>query len=336
MIVYPQRPLQTIGVTAPSSGMRDELHPLLLSAKERQEGRGFNVQIGQTPWTQQEAKSAPARKRANELMEMLKDDSIDMIFPPWGGEMLIEILEHLDFKDIEPKWVLGYSDISLLLLAITLKTGIATAHGTNIIDLRGEEVDGTTIRWLDVLQTKQGEKITQVSSPFYQKEWLHENPSPTVFHLTEPTLWKTISGNTEKFSGRLLGGCIDVIRHLAGTPYGDVRHFRAEHIPGETVVWFFENCELSVTDLKRSLTQLKYAGWFENCSGILFGRSPANESVGGYTVEKMYEDLASELNIPIAYDVDCGHVPPQITLVNGSYAEIEVKDGKGVVRLEFK
>ncbi|TWT01010.1 S66 peptidase family protein [Planomicrobium sp. CPCC 101079] len=336
MIVYPKRPLQTIGVTAPSSGLQEVLHPLLHLTKERQESRGFDVIIGETPWTQHEAKSAPAKKRASELMEMLMDDSIDLIFPPWGGEMLIEILEHLDFNRIEPKWILGYSDISVLLLAVTLTTGIATAHGTNIIDLRGKEVDETTARWLDVLKTREGEKVTQVSSALYQKKWQHENPSPIVFHLTEPTTWKTVSSNPEKFAGRMLGGCVDVIRHIAGTPYGDVRKFRSEHVPSEPVVWFFENCELSATDLKRSLTQMKYAGWFEQCSGILFGRSPANTTVNGYTAEKVYEDLARELNVPIAYDIDCGHVPPQLTFVNGAYAEIEVENGKGIVMQEFK
>lgn len=336
MIIYPGRPLRTIGVTAPSSGVQKELHPLLQLAKKRQESRGFQVAIGETPWTQQEAKSAPAEKRAGELMEMLTDDSIDLIVPPWGGEMLIEILEHINFNHIKPKWILGYSDTSVLLLAATLTTGIATAHGTNMIDLRGEEVDGTTARWLDVLQTRKGEKVTQISSTLYQKEWRHDDPSPVVFHLTEPTVWKTVSNRSEKFAGRLLGGCVDVIRHLAGTPYGDVRRFRTQHIPGEPVVWFFENCELSTTDLKRSLTQMKYAGWFEGCSGILFGRSSANKPVGGYTAQKMYQDLANELNVPVAYDIDCGHVPPQITFVNGAYAEIEVKGGKGIVVQEFR
>ncbi|RDI45732.1 LD-carboxypeptidase, partial [Falsibacillus pallidus] len=74
----------------------------------------------------------------------------------------------------------------------------------------------------------------------------------------------------------------------------------------------------------------------ENTSGILFGRSSANQPVNGYTAEDIYQELADELGIPIIYDVDCGHVPPQITFVNGAYAEVEVKDGKGLVRQYFK
>ncbi|MGO1060039.1 S66 family peptidase [Planococcus sp. FY231025] len=336
MIRYPESALRTIGVTAPSSGVPQEHHHLLQQAKERLEKQGFLVQTGETAWTQTEAKSAPAEQRAAELMRMLKDPEIDLILPPWGGELLVETLEFLDFADLEPKWVLGYSDVSLLLLAITLNTGIATAHGTNLIDLRGEASDSTTGRWLDVLRTNPGGSVEQESSVKYQLEWSHEAPSPVVFHLTEPTEWKTVSGEGERFEGRLLGGCIDVIRHVIGTPYGDIAKFREEHIPEEPVVWYLENCEMNVADLKRSLTQMKYAGWFSHISGIVFGRSPANQEVGGYTIEKMYADLSDELGVPIAYDIDLGHMPPQITFINGAYATIDVENGKGTVKQEFR
>jgi len=335
MIRYPATTIKTIGVTAPSSGVGSEHHELLKQAIARQEQNGFTFVTGDTAWTQNMAKSAPAKKRAEELMEMMTDPAIDLIFPPWGGELLIEILEYLDFSKMQPKWILGYSDLSVLLLALTLKTGIATAHGTNLIDLRSEQSDATTGRWLSILQTGAKGSVAQSSSELYQKEWNHSVPSPVVFHLSEPTVWKTVSGAEENFSGRLLGGCIDVIRHLVGTSFGDVQRFRKDYISEEPVVWYLENCELPVADLKRSLTQMKYAGWFDNCAGIIFGRSSANEPVQDYTVEKMYEDLAEELNVPIAYDIDLGHVPPQITFVNGAYAEVRVANGKGTVTQQF-
>ncbi|MFD1030820.1 S66 family peptidase [Metaplanococcus flavidus] len=335
MIRYPAGKLRTIGVTAPSSGVEKELHHLLEQTISRQKEKGYDVKIGNTAWTQHDAKSAPADERAKEFMDMMEDSDIDAIIPPWGGELLIEILEHLNFNEMEPKWVLGYSDVSLLLLAITLNTGIATAHGTNIIDLRGPETDETTAKWIEVLSTASGGEIVQFSSDFFQKRWEHDNPSPHVFHLTERTEWKTVSAAKLNFSGRLLGGCVDVIHHIAGTPYGNIAAFREKHIPGEPVIWYLENCEMSVADLKRSLIQMKYAGWFDNCSGILFGRSPANHPTENYTADKMYRELEKELGIPVLYDVDCGHMPPQIIFVNGAYAEVEFQDGKGKVTQRF-
>jgi muramoyltetrapeptide carboxypeptidase len=326
----------TIGVTAPSSGVPSELHELLNSAINSMQKKGFNVICGDTSWTQDKAKSAPAKKRAEEFNRMMLNENINFIIPPWGGELLIETLEFIDFENIQNKWVLGYSDTSLLLLAITLKTGVATAHGTNLVDLRGEYSDETTAMWQSVLSTKKKNSILQYSSEKYQKEWQFDQPTPYIFDLTEETYWRLTIKSKVNIQGRLLGGCIDVIRHLIGTPYGDVRKFKENYIDGDSIIWFLENCELSTTDLRRSLIQMKLAGWFENCTGIMFGRSAANKPIGNYSIEDVYKELSNELQIPIIYDIDCGHVPPQITFINGAYAQIEVKNGKGTVFQTFK
>lgn len=234
------------------------------------------------------------------------------------------------------KWILGYSDTSVLLLATTLKIGMATAHGTNFVDLRGEYSDETTAIWEKVLSTKEGKTITQYSSEKFQKESDHANPTPVVFHLTEQTEWKSLSGEDVFLKGRLLGGCIDVIRHLIGTPYGNIHQFQKETINNEPILWYFENCELDTTDLRRTLVQMELAGWFENCSGIMFGRSSANDTVENYEVLDVYKELEQELKVLIIYDIDCGHVPPQVTLINGAYAEVEVQSGKGEIVQRFK
>ncbi|EDL65635.1 S66 family peptidase [Bacillus sp. SG-1] len=336
MISYPTLKKEaTIGVTAPSSGVRAELHSMFRLAIERMSSRGFNVVTGETAWTQDKAKSAPSRVRAAEFNEMMRNEKIDIIIPPWGGELLIEVLQDIDYSSVKNKWLLGYSDTSALMLAITLKTGIATAHGTNFVDLRGEYWDETTAKWEAVLSTEPGGTIIQHSSPQYQLSWEHDTPSPCVFHLTEETKWKTAGGAAVKVEGRLLGGCIDVIRHLIGTDFGDVAGFREKHIPGEPVLWYMENCDMNVTDLRRSLVQMKYGGWFENCSGILFGRSDANAPVGNFMVEDVYQELADELGVPVVYDIDCGHMPPQVTFINGAYGVVEVADGKGKVEQRF-
>lgn len=211
-----------IGVTAPSSGVPDVLHTLVNQASKRLKSDGFSVTCGDTVWTEVKSKSAPSQIRADEFNRMIQDDRLDLIIPPWGGELLIEMLDRVDYERLPEKWVLGYSDVSALLLAITLKTGIATAHGTNLIDLRGEYSDPVTAMWQEALETRTGETVIQHSSEKFQLTWDHDHPSPHVFHLNEPTEWKTLtlSGEPALIEGRLLGGCIDVIHHLAGTPYG--------------------------------------------------------------------------------------------------------------------
>lgn len=80
---------------------------------------------------------------------------------------------------------------------------------------------------------------------------------------------------------------------------------------------------------------MQYAGWFDNCSGILFGRTPVTEDTNGYTMTDVYDETAADLQIPIIYDIDCGHMPPQITFINGAYGIVEYREGKGKVTQKF-
>lgn len=57
--------------------------------------------------------------------------------------------------------------------------------------------------------------------------------------------------------------------------------------------------------------------------------------VEDYTIEDVYQDLRNELQIPIIYDIDCGHLPPQLTFINGAYARVCVQQGKGTVLQTF-
>lgn len=113
----------TIGVTAPSSGVKEPLHEMVKQAIGRLIEKGYPVVCGETIWTQKKVKSAPATTRAAELNSLLKNEEVGLVFPPWGEELLIEIVDRIEYDYIQPKWVLGYSDTSVLLLAVTLSTG---------------------------------------------------------------------------------------------------------------------------------------------------------------------------------------------------------------------
>jgi len=335
MIKYPKLifPI-TIGVTAPSSGVRKSLHNILEEAIKAMNTR--NYKVIQTPniWKKNKVRSDYPVKRAEEFMNLLNNDKVSIVIPPWGGELAIEILEYIDYKNLNTKWIMGYSDISLLLLSITLKSGIATAHGTNFIDMRGSNMDDTTKMWTTVLSTTINSEVTQYSSEKFQSEWDFTNLTPHVFNFTDKTEWKSINKKSE-FSGRLLGGCIDVIRHLIGTEYGNINKFQEELINNEPILWYFENCSLSPVELKRSLIQMRLAGWFKNCSGILFGRTAIEKDNNSYSIKEVYDEIYEDLSLPIVFDIDCGHLPPQMTLVNGAWSNVKVKSGKGTLTQKF-
>jgi muramoyltetrapeptide carboxypeptidase len=332
MIIYPKglQEGQTIGITAPSSGVESELHNLVLESQKQFENRGYQIKIGETVWTQTKAASATKEKRAKELNEMFQNQNIHAIIPPWGGQILQEILPLIEWDRIEPKWVLGYSDTSTFLLALTLKTGIATAHGTNLVDLRSDEWDESTKKFLEVLSSEEGATINQKSSSFYQSEWDHDKKiDPYVFKLDTETNWVTVGNQPVEMQGRLLGGCIDTIRHLIGTPYGNVQEFQQKHIHNEPIVWYLENCELFATDFHRTMLHMQQSGWFDHATGIIFGRTSAGQEVGGFTTLDALERLAETTKLPIIYNADIGHIPPQLTFVNGANAVIKATNGKG-------
>ncbi|WP_307786847.1 hypothetical protein [Pseudogracilibacillus auburnensis] len=75
--------------------------------------------------------------------------------------------------------------------------------------------------------------------------------------------------------------------------------------------------------------------FFGYCSAILFGRNGANMPVEDYPMEDVYQDLRDELQTPIVYGIDCGHLPPR-NFINSAYAEVQVNQGKGTVLQTFR
>ncbi|KGX84446.1 S66 family peptidase [Pontibacillus marinus] len=338
MIKYP-KPLQegdTIAVTAPSSGVEEELHWLLHQAKKHAEEMSFNIVIGDTVWTERKARSTSKEERAEELMNFLLDDQVDVVMPPWGGEFLMQLLPLLNWdklKHARPKWILGFSDISTLTFAFTLHTGIATAHGTNFFDLSLKKMDALTSRWREVLGLEDGEALTQRSSHLYQSSWekVFENPGEQ-FVLDTPTEWKTTGGHSVSFEGRLIGGCANTLNIIAGTKHAPFELFQSQVEEG--LVWYLEWVEWSASDALRALWKFKELGWFENTNGVLIGRPIGGGNTKDFTYEEAIHEVFEEVNIPVIYDVDIGHMPPQMTLINGAFTEVEAAEGKGSVTIK--
>lgn len=318
-----------IGITAPSTGGGPEHIPRLELALNHLRQQGFQVEEGHCLRQRHKHVSGPREARAKEFVRFWKDPKIKAIMPPWGGEILVEILPILDFADLAKspaKWVSGYSDISTLLFALTLKTGIASLHGSNLLDLVPTQKDPLTTSLMKTLQLNAGQSFLQESSRSYQKQWKDfRTHVDSPLNLTEETCWKSLHGQARlEFSGRLIGGCLDTIARLVGTSFGDVPRFVRE--AGSTgVILYFENCEMAPPEVVRTLWNLRLAGWFERLSGLLIGRSAGPEASSPAEqltyVEALHSVLA-DLPLPILYDVDIGHRPPQLNLINGSLGHV--------------
>lgn len=344
-IRYP-RPLSAgsrIVVTAPSSGVEPPLHARLDLCLAHLRAQGYVVEEGRCLRTQQQGASAPAAERAAELERTLMRDDVDAVIPPWGGELAMQLLDLLDWGALartRPKWVLGYSDTSTWMLPLTLRLGWATVHGPCLMDQVPAQDDPLTRDALHALRLGEGQMLRQRQSRAWQRQWSDFASAPaSSYTLTEPTHWRSLHGATrrvtrEAFDGRLIGGCIDTLVHTAGTAYGDVAAFIARHRT-EGVILYLENAEMSPAALLRALHRLRWAGWLDGLSGLLLGRHAAPDTAKPEQLnfdEALRQTLAG-LPCPVLLDVDIGHVPPQLVLVNGAHAQVrwsaEVADADG-------
>jgi muramoyltetrapeptide carboxypeptidase LdcA involved in peptidoglycan recycling len=334
---YPE-PLQkdgTIAITAFSGGVVADMHDRLNLVIHSLCETGYNVIEGRCLRNDFQSVSAPLTERVNELMAFLLDDNIDAILPPWGGEYAIELLPHLDFKTLEnarPKWLVGFSDVSTLAVALTSKLGWVSVHAANLMQLHNGEVEPLTVETLNHLSTPQHQKFTQQSSSLYQKTIIpYEDDLAGNLNLTEKTLWKALSNeNSLMMSGRVIGGCLDTLHHIINTHYFDIEKLK-DSWQAEGTILYFENCELSVAEVKRVLWSFRIKGIFQNISGVLFGRNAGSQSYEGLSYQDVLKEAFDQLNIPVLYDVDIGHLPPNLCLMNGVRTKIRFELGTAEV-----
>jgi len=337
----PLQPGDTIGITAPSSGVDAPLHPRLDVCIGHLKDLGYKVVEGAC--LRQDAKhvSGSREARAKDLLALWRAPEVKAIVPPWGGELLIHLLPHIDFEEMarsQPKWILGYSDTSTLLFAMTTLTGMATAHGTNLMDMVPGQTGTLSRRWQDVLATGHGGRVELHSSNAYQikgPRWEHEPAAK--FNLTEPTRWRCMINGREvesiRFQGRIIGGCLETLSPLVGTPYGNFSGLK-DRLKPEGVVLFLESCGSYPGQACRMLWHMRLAGWFDNLAGLIIGR-PSGEDSQEFSHLDALHDVFDDTEIPVIFNADIGHLPPQMTIVNGAAATVELSGGTGHVETEF-
>ena len=348
---YPEfiRKGSTIGFCAPSFGCNIE--PYRTAFDHTQEvfaERGYQTVCGPNAYAGDGIGiSTSPDKCGREFMDMMLSESVDAIISCGGGELMCEILRYVNFEQLakaDPKWFMGYSDNTNLTFLLTTLSDTAAIYGPCAASF-GMEPWHEAIH--DAFALLHGEKLEMAGYSAYEV-----NPDKNADRPLEPycctearkivafdpakgTLKKE-AGETVDFSGRLVGGCMDILSMLCGTKYDQVKAFSVKY-KDDGLIWFLEACDLSVFGIRRALWQLKNAGWFQNVKGFLIGRPWAGQQdMMGLDHIRAVTDVLGELQVPILLDVDIGHLPPMIPLISGSMADVHYDAGTDRFRLKMR
>lgn len=320
----------TIGVTAMSAGVGKKLEEYELSI-ENIKRNGFKIVESDSVRVNHYI-SNTGEVRANELDSLITNDDVDMIVCAAGGDFAFEMLPFVKDKNIveNPKWIMGASDPTSLLYYVTTKLDIATMYGHNAGSYDAKNLHESNKISLEYIK---GNLTKQNSYPLYESN----KGSRTIdgYNLDTLVVYENINGDMD-VTGRLIGGCIDVLKDIIGTKYDGTLDF-IEKYKDDGIIWYFDNFALSSDAFYNTLLQMKYAGWFKYTKGIVVGRVMYPEiNFEDLSYQEALKKAFVDTDIPIVFNADIGHVVPKMTLINGAIAHIIVKDGKGSIEFQLK
>lgn len=264
--------------------------------------KGYKVELGKHVFAQHFQFAGTDLQRLSDLQTALDDPETDVILCSRGGYGTVRIIDKLDFSNFiqKPKWLVGYSDITILHLGIN-KLGVATVHG--VMPRHFFEKDGKASGNLEsLMQMLTGEK------PAYS------------FSNSE-------SNRPGLTTAELVGGNLSIISSLQGTKY---------ELDTTGKILFLEDIDEFLYHTDRMVYQLKLAGKFDNLAGLIMGDftdMKDNESPFGKTIHEIIADAVREYHYPVCYGFPAGHDKKNLALSFGQKWELNVSKSKAILKL---
>ncbi|MCD8165069.1 MAG: LD-carboxypeptidase [Bacteroides sp.] len=269
-------------------------------ARKRLESWGLKVLIGKSAGRSAGRFAGTVKQRASDFQEALDSDRIKAIFCSRGGYGAVHLIERLDFTRFAkyPKWLIGYSDITLLH-ALFQKKGYVSLHAPMARHLTVEKEEDLSLRYLHNLLFGR--------LPSYQI------PSSSL-------------NRSGKAKGILRGGNLAVLSGLRGTPYD---------FPAEDTILFIEDIGERPYQVERMMYNLKLGGVFDRISGLIIGQFTEYEEDRslGKELYRVLADLVKPYTFPVCFDFPVGHVTANYPLICGVETELVIR--KKEVRLNF-
>ncbi len=285
----------TIALTAPAGAIFNTTY--IEKIEKKLNGLGFKTIRGKTLFIQEGYLAGSDELRTNELHHFFKDPNIKAILAMRGGWGCARILNQLDYNLIKthPKILMGYSDITSLLIAITNKTGLITYHGPMGYS-----------SWKE-FSTRQMLNVLVEGKPFKMK-------NPSNYQATLKTL------TSGKAVGELIGGNLTVVTSLLGTHYEP---------NWQNKILFLEETSEEPYRIDRMLWQLKLAGVFDKINGCVLGafnKCEPEEPQKSFTLDEVINQHFKNKKFPVYQGAAFGHIIPKFTLPLGLKVKINAND----------
>ena len=240
--------------------------------------------------------SGTVEERLSDLQQALNDPSVKLILASRGGYGTVHLLNRLDFSGIKknPKWVVGYSDITALHAALQ-HNGVASVHGPMAKHFSEEGTEDISVRYTKSILTGQ----------------------PVKYHV--PVTGDHSLNREGSADGRLFGGNLSVFCGILGSPYVSIPYGG---------ILFIEDTGEAPYRVDRMIWQLKLAGVFAKISGLIVGQFTdyAEDDEMYFPLRQSILDAVKEYAFPVCFDFPAGHAKMNLPLLMGVKATCIVRD----------
>ncbi|MCX6206564.1 MAG: LD-carboxypeptidase [Bacteroidetes bacterium] len=288
----------TIGIVCPAGFMTLEKAATCIETLEKW---GYRVKLGKTLGSQFHYFSGTDAERASDLQSMLDDPSVNAILCGRGGYGVSRIIDGIDFKAFKkkPKWLIGFSDITVLHAALYQQVKFASIHSS----MAGAFNDGGS----------ENEYVQSIRR-LLKGQMANYTCAPHVFN------------QLGKASGELIGGNLSLIVHMIGTKTA----FQTKN-----KILFIEDLGEYIYHIDRMFLQLKRAGLLDGLAGLVIGGFTDMKDTTvefGMTVYETLHEHLKEYKYPICFDFPVSHETTNYALKVGVKHELSITKSKTVLK----
>lgn len=315
------RPGDLVGVVSPSSPGAAVYPHRRERGRAALERLGLRVRFARNALRSEGYLAGTVEERVADLHEMFFDSQVRAIITAIGGNHCNQLLSNLDYERIvsHPKILLGYSDVTVLQLALYTRCHLVSFYGPTLLTGLAEypEVFSYTERHLRLVLFDPSPLGSLEPAPEWTDEFLDWR---TESDLQRPRQRKASKGwrwlRQGRGSGPLLGGCLSSLMHLRGTPYWP-------RFEGAILFWELSEERPSPADVDAMLMDLELSGALHALSGMVVGRPYGYPADDLPLLDDVILRRTSRWRFPILMDVDLGHTDPVVTLPIGVHATLD-------------